>query len=734
MATPSDITVTPLTGLNHIDALLDKGPDWNFLSNNNANVLFYTFSITSGNESDRTGQEAFSASQQANARTAFSYLQQVTGIQFQETASGTSAQFHLANLDLDGAYTTGLNSWISQRSGTETTLSAYNANAYVYLDNAEWRGMTQNLTVGTQGYETLLHELGHALGLKHPFPEPGDEGLAVLPGSEDNTSNTIMSYTSAGGWHSTYRPYDIAALNWLYGGDGLRGELGINSTTGGRYITGSFKADTLMGTQFNDTLQGNGGSDMMNGGDGIDTVIYGGNRSAYALANLDNGALSVTSAQGVDTLVSVEQLRFADMVVSRASILDTTPPPVPTMAVTKNGAMYARGNMPNMNGSAEANALVQVFIGEQLIATARADASGLWSARSTVALADGLNYRAYAKATDASGNTSGASDLSVFNVDATQPTAPTMTVSLSTGSNQPQFSGAGEAGTTIELYRNSDGIKFGSAIVGSDGAWKLAAAPLPNGVYDVIGAAVDIAGNATAMQAGSNVTMTINHAGNLVGTGNADTFSMGAGNIAIDGGGGIDTVAFSGARAQYTITKGAWGHAVTDASGIDGLYNIERLHFSDSWLALDDGTAQVFRLYQAAFGRASDSVGMGYWIDRMDKGASLLTIANEFTVNQAEFDRIYGANPTDEVFISNLYQNVLHRAPDADGFAYWLMRADNSSKAQILVEFSESPENQAQVVGVTSTGMEFTPWQPVKPAVELVGVMSADLAFQPAMS
>ena len=103
MATPSDITVTPFTGLNHIDALLDKGPDWNYLSNNNANVLFYTFSTTAGNESGRTGQEAFSASQQANARIAFSYLQQVTGIQFQETASGTGAQFHLANLDLDGA-------------------------------------------------------------------------------------------------------------------------------------------------------------------------------------------------------------------------------------------------------------------------------------------------------------------------------------------------------------------------------------------------------------------------------------------------------------------------------------------------------------------------------------------------------------------------------------------------------------------------------------------------------
>ena len=34
MATATDITVTPVTGLTHIDALLDKGPDWNYLTLN----------------------------------------------------------------------------------------------------------------------------------------------------------------------------------------------------------------------------------------------------------------------------------------------------------------------------------------------------------------------------------------------------------------------------------------------------------------------------------------------------------------------------------------------------------------------------------------------------------------------------------------------------------------------------------------------------------------------------
>jgi serralysin len=77
MATVSDVTTTPLSGLNHIDALLDSGPDWNYLSNA-SNTLRYTFSVASGNEVAQAGEtlpyngnlQAFTAAQQAATRTA----------------------------------------------------------------------------------------------------------------------------------------------------------------------------------------------------------------------------------------------------------------------------------------------------------------------------------------------------------------------------------------------------------------------------------------------------------------------------------------------------------------------------------------------------------------------------------------------------------------------------------------------------------------------------------------
>jgi serralysin len=65
---------------------------------------------------------------------------------------------------------------------------------------------------GNHGYMTLIHEIGHALGLKHPH-----DGETILPGGEDNTTNTVMSYNFTGASAGTYMPYDIAALQSLYG-------------------------------------------------------------------------------------------------------------------------------------------------------------------------------------------------------------------------------------------------------------------------------------------------------------------------------------------------------------------------------------------------------------------------------------------------------------------------------------------------------------------------------------
>lgn len=321
MAKTSDITSILTSGIPSIDALLGNGPQWNYLTPATNNTLFYTFSIGSGIEPGLTNQQAFSNTQMSATRGMLDYISDLTGITFSEISDGNAAQIHFSLIDISGASTAGLSSWNSSYSFDNTdTVTRFSLNEYVYLDNVEWLTENSDLQAGSSGYETLLHEIGHALGLKHPF-----EGGVTLPRSENNTANTLMSYTTSGGPYSTFNAYDVAALNWIYGGDGLAGDLGIGSIGGGRYWTGSGDNDTLTAGGSNDTLRGeagddslNGGagSDNMDGGSGIDTAIYSKARAQYTISAGDIREIRENNTGDKDTLNSIERLTFSDVSVA----------------------------------------------------------------------------------------------------------------------------------------------------------------------------------------------------------------------------------------------------------------------------------------------------------------------------------------------------------------------------------------------------------------------------------
>jgi len=62
--------------------------------------------------------------------------------------------------------------------------------------------------------------------------------------------------------------------------------------------------------------------------------------------------------------------------------------------------------------------------------------------------------------------------------------------------------------------------------------------------------------------------------------------------------------------------------------------------------------------------------------------------------------------------VTHLYSNVLHRAPDAGGAAYWLDLLDQHriTAADALASFSESAENVAALVGATQNGISYIPY------------------------
>jgi hypothetical protein len=718
MATVSELNSPPVSGQLYIDALIDKGPSWNYLTPA-GDTLYYTFSVTSGNEAGRSGQVAFSASQQSWTQVALGYLSKITGVQFVATTDGNAAELHFCNIDIkDNSLTTGLCSWSSGYGfNTQTNeVTSYAANAYVYLDNNEWYAQNSDLTPGGAGYETLLHELGHAMGLKHPFREPDDpQDTIVLPSGLDNTGNTLMSYQGTGVNYDHYNQYDIAALNWIYGGDGLRGALGINSATGARYITGSNAADTLTGTQYDDTLEGAGGNDHIDGGAGTDTVVFHSPRSAYTISQLDNGALLVAGpvTEGTDTLVNVEILKFSDAAYQRSQLVaDTTPPAAPTLSVIRNANDYALGASPVVSGSAEVGSTVKLFTGLALVGSTVVDSTGLWSI-TTTPFKDGMNYSVYATATDAAGNVSTRSDPVTFNIDAHAPVIPTGALALDDGANNPGFSGAGEAGTTIQLVNINNSSAIGQTQVAKDGTWHIAPSVMPNGSYSVSVVSLDAADNATT--SAKRLDFTIDSKLNITGDAQANTLASTVDNNGIDGGNGLDTVVYDGARANFTVTKEVWGYSVLDQTGAQGsdlLVNVERVKFSDGKaLALDiDGNGgQVYRMYQAAFDRTPDAGGYAFWLNAMDHGYTLDQIS-AFVLQNKEAVDLYMANPTDDYFVTQLYHHVLHRDPDAAGLSWWLGNVHSASRAAVLGMFSESPENQAQVIGTIQNGIEYTPW------------------------
>jgi hypothetical protein len=203
----------------------------------------------------------------------------------------------------------------------------------------------------------------------------------------------------------------------------------------------------------------------------------------------------------------------------------------------------------------------------------------------------------------------------------------------------------------------------------------------------------------------------------LSGLDGNDILRGGYGADAIDGGSGIDTAVIEHWLSESSIQKTSSGYKITDYSHagrneVDLLANVERLQFEDKTIALDiDGNAgQIYRLYQAAFDRAPDLGGLGVWINQMDNGQSLEWVSAQFQASQ-EFHLKYGTNVSTEQFVTLLYQNVLHRAPDAEGYTHQLNALNTNivSRSQLLINFSESTENQAALIGTIQDGIEYTP-------------------------
>ena len=250
----------------------------------------------------------------------------------------------------------------------------------------------------------------------------------------------------------------------------------------------------------------NGGTATYSGGSGSTALTFSytvgasdGTVSALAITavNLLNGA-TITDAAG-------NAANLAGALTTFAGLQIDPPPPAPTIASfsTDSGVVgdhLTNDNTLTLTGTAAVGSTVKVYDGANLLGSATADGSGLWS-YTTAALANG-SHSFTATATDTAGVTGAASSAMAVTIDTTAPVAATIGAFSTdsgvvgdgiTNDNTLALSGTAEAGSIVKVY---DGATLlGSATANGSGAWTYTTAALANGGHSFTATATDAAGN-----------------------------------------------------------------------------------------------------------------------------------------------------------------------------------------------------------------------------------------------
>ena len=186
--------------------------------------------------------------------------------------------------------------------------------------------------------------------------------------------------------------------------------------------------------------------------------------------------------------------------------VDTAAPAAPVIVSFSDDTGYSSSdNQTNDNtltftGTAVANATINIFRGGGLVATTTANGDGDWSVTTGV-IADG--YATYeARALDAAGNMSAASNTMTIGIDTVAPAAPVITgFSPDSGTqgdgvttnNLIAIQGTAQSGTrTVIVYDN--GVEIGEATVNGL-SWIFYTESLSEGEHEFTVVGVDYAGN-----------------------------------------------------------------------------------------------------------------------------------------------------------------------------------------------------------------------------------------------
>lgn len=216
----------------------------------------------------------FSVAQRAATREILSLISQQIGLRFVEVEDSALKY---------GTIRFGNNSQGASSAGYAFQPGTSESAGDLYI-NADDASVMNDITPGNANWSTLIHEIGHVLGLKHPGNYNAGEASVptidnFLASTEDNTLNTIMSYADAPQKQERvfFGKYDLLALKYLYGGTPYHAESNVYRFT-------NEDGDKLI---------------LINDTGGIDTLDLSG-LTLGTIINFKNGVILAASGAFVD--------------------------------------------------------------------------------------------------------------------------------------------------------------------------------------------------------------------------------------------------------------------------------------------------------------------------------------------------------------------------------------------------------------------------------------------------
>jgi Metallo-peptidase family M12B Reprolysin-like len=230
-----------------------------------ATKMFYSFPTTADqylavpsypSSNDLQTFQPVTELQKAAVRTGFDLMASYTNLVFEETASGlaTDATFRVAG------YTPSPEKSEARFPPNEGASRGYQSDSRDAGDLFLGQNANPPSTYfGTDDFNTIIHEMGHAFGLKHGHngslhgtlaPQVNDNEFSVMTYASYFGTNTSTgaSEARAGSSPQSYMMYDIAALQALYGANfgkvGTKATYTWNESTGQQLINNAAAANT----------------------------------------------------------------------------------------------------------------------------------------------------------------------------------------------------------------------------------------------------------------------------------------------------------------------------------------------------------------------------------------------------------------------------------------------------------------------------------------------------------